>query len=275
MAKFQVMVNGFPGKMAIEVMQVVVDRGWELIPYSMTGAQSSVVEGPGQTSIELLGKESHSKLKEIKANYPQMVVVDYTHPSAVNPNSELYAKFGVPFVMGTTGGDRDKLLADVNSAKLPAVIAPNMGKPIVALQNMMEWMANEYPGVFDGSTLTVKESHQSTKADTSGTAKAIVSSFNKMGLDFGEDDIELVREEEAQKEFGVPSEFLKGHAFHTYDLKSACGTVNLQFQHNVCGRRVYAEGTCDGVAFLATQIANGNEPKIYDMIDVLKSGGMN
>jgi 4-hydroxy-tetrahydrodipicolinate reductase len=275
MAKFQVMVNGFPGKMAIEVMQVVLDRGWELIPFSMTGAQSGTVEAPGEVSVELLPKEKHGQLKEIKAKYPQIVVVDYTHPSAVNLNSELYAKLGVPFVMGTTGGDRKKLFEDVNNAKLAAVIAPNMGKPVVALQNMMEWMANEYPGVFEGSSLTVKESHQSTKADTSGTAKAIVSSFNKMGLDFGEDEIKLVREEKAQKEFGVPTEFLKGHAFHTYDLKSACGTVNLQFQHNVRGRRVYAEGTCDGVAFLATQIANGSEPKIYDMVDVLKSGGMN
>lgn len=35
-----------------------------------------------------------------------MVVVDYTHPSSVNANAEFYAKHGLNFVMGTTGGDR-------------------------------------------------------------------------------------------------------------------------------------------------------------------------
>lgn len=36
----------------------------------------------------------------------RIVVVDYTHPSAVNSNAEFYAKNGLNFVMGTTGGDR-------------------------------------------------------------------------------------------------------------------------------------------------------------------------
>lgn len=36
----------------------------------------------------------------------RVVVVDYTHPSAVNANAEFYAKHKLNFVMGTTGGDR-------------------------------------------------------------------------------------------------------------------------------------------------------------------------
>ena len=34
-------------------------------------------------------------------------------------------------------------------------------------------MAADFPGSFEGYTLSVTESHQSSKADTSGTAKAI------------------------------------------------------------------------------------------------------
>ena len=33
-------------------------------------------------------------------------MVDYTHPSAVNANAVFYARHHLPFVMGTTGGDR-------------------------------------------------------------------------------------------------------------------------------------------------------------------------
>ena len=70
-----------------------------------------------------------------------LVAIDYTHPSAVNNNAALYARVGLPFVMGTTGGDRQKLEATVRAntdASFAAVIAPNMGKQIVALQAMLE-----------------------------------------------------------------------------------------------------------------------------------------
>lgn len=88
--------------------------------------------------------------------------------------------------MGTTGGDREKLLRDVEESGVYAVIAPNMGKQIVAFQTMMESMAEQFPGCFQGYTLRVVESHQRTKADTSGTAKAVVASLQRMGLDFEE-----------------------------------------------------------------------------------------
>jgi hypothetical protein len=43
-------------------------------------------------------------------------------------NALFYARNQVPFVMGTTGGDREKLMADVHEAGIYAVIAPQMGK---------------------------------------------------------------------------------------------------------------------------------------------------
>lgn len=101
-------------------------------------------------------------------------------------NARFYCKNSLPFVMGTTGGDRAALMEDVKAAGVYAVIAPNMGKQIVAFQTMMEMMAERFPGCFQGYTLKVVESHQRTKADTSGTAKAVVASFQKMGLDFKE-----------------------------------------------------------------------------------------
>ena len=57
---------------------------------------------------------------------------------------------------------------------------------VVAFQAMMDMMAKEFPGAFSGYKLEVTESHQRTKADTSGTAKAIVGSFQNLGLDFSE-----------------------------------------------------------------------------------------
>lgn len=57
----------------------------------------------------------------------------------------------------------------------------------------------------------------------------------------------------------VPESALNGHAFHTYQLVSADGSVSFEFQHNVTGRTTYAEGSVDACLFLASQIALGSQ----------------
>jgi 4-hydroxy-tetrahydrodipicolinate reductase len=123
-----------------------------------------------------------------------------------------------------------------------------------------------------------------TEVDTSGTAKAIVESFNDLGCGFDIKDVELVRDVPNQVgKMGVPEEFLLGHAFHTYRLSSPDNTVNFEFQHNVCGRSIYAEGTVDAALFLHRKLgeaaegaagAAGGGKTVYDMMDVLREGGM-
>jgi 4-hydroxy-tetrahydrodipicolinate reductase len=73
---------------------------------------------------------------------------------------------------------------------------------------------------------------------------------------------------------GVPEAALAGHAFHTYRLTSPDGSVAFEFQHNVCGRTIYAEGTVDAALFLASRVAEGGEQRLFDMVDVLGAGAM-
>ncbi|KAF8041497.1 hypothetical protein BT93_A0179 [Corymbia citriodora subsp. variegata] len=120
-------------------------------------------------------------------------------------------------------------------------------------------MAEQFPGAFFGYSLKVMESHQSSKLDTSGTAKAVISCFKKLGVSFDMDQeyrqIQMIRDPEQQMELvGVPEEYLSGHAFHLYHLSSPNEIVSFEFQHNVCGRSIYAKGTVDAVLFLAKKI---------------------
>ena len=215
-------------------------------------------------------------MQDVKAQYPELIIIDYTLPTAVNGNGEFYAKHRVPFVMGTTGGDRDALLRGTRDAGLFAVIAPQMGKQVVAFQAMMQTIAEQFPGAFSGYKLEVVESHQRTKADTSGTAKAVVESLRQLGVqEFAQGDIQRVRDPQAQVEdMHVPRDHLDGHAFHTYRLRSPDGSVGFEFQHNVCGRTIYAEGTVDAALFLHERIRAGGAPQVYDMVDVLRAGSM-
>ncbi len=275
MATF-VMVNGIPGNMGRIVAETCVARGLELVPFSLTGEQ--IVENESEVAgkkVRLLKPSNReAEIEKVLEAYPGLIAVDFTHPTAVNENAEFYVAHKIPFVMGTTGGDREALKKLVREANHPSVIAPNMAKQIVAFQAMIEWLSETFPTAFDGYRLSIVESHQKTKADTSGTAKAVAKSFEKMGLAFDESQIVKVRnDKDSMEKMHVPEEYLSGHAFHTYSLDSADGTVHFEFRHNVCGRKIYAEGSVDAVNFLAGEISKGNG-RPFDMMDVLRSGKM-
>ena len=70
----------------------------------------------------------------------------------------------------------------------------------------------------------------------------------------------------------MTEDFIPGHAYHTYTLTSPDGTVELELKHNVNGRAVYGEGTCDAVEFLHAQMKANHEQKIWSMLDILKAG---
>lgn len=254
MAGIVICVSGLPGAMGHEVSQACLRRGMTLAPVGLTGpsmpGQCQVKEGDAVVDVTLVGPETPGAQKQAleelrKQHGDRLVIIDFTHPTAVNPNSELYAS------------------------------APNMGKQIVALQATMERMAKDFPGAFSGYKLEVTESHQKTKADTSGTAKAMVGSFQQLRVEpFGHDQIHMLRDDASQRAFGVPEEYSTGHAFHTYTLTSSDGSVQFQFKHNVCGRRTYGEGVADAVQFIARKAAEKSEKKVFNKIDILEAGEM-
>ncbi len=270
----KIMINGLPGNVAVMLAgHIIADKRFELVPYSLTGPEITApehrVEG---IPVALVRPEDRDRrIGEILDAQGPFLSVDFTHPSAVNDNVRFYCTHNLPFVMGTTGGNRQALVETVESSSNLAVIAPNMAKQIVGFQAMLEFAAENFPGLFAGYTLSARESHQQGKADTSGTAKAVVNSFNDLGIDFSTDGIEMVRDPEVQeKEWGVPQAYLGGHGWHTYTLLSADETVRLEFTHNINGREVYAHGTLDALVFLVGKLKAGETGRVYSMIDVLR-----
>ncbi|MBF0120514.1 MAG: dihydrodipicolinate reductase [Desulfobacterales bacterium] len=274
MFPIKVMVNGLPGNMAtILSKHILSDDRFKLIPYSLTGPE--ILDNSYQINsltINLIRPENRKEIiSNIKKQEDFFIAIDYTHPTGVNNNALFYCEQNIPFVMGTTGGNIEKLEYIVRTSFISAVIAPNMAKQIVGFQAMMEWASNNFPNLFEGYSLEVKESHQKGKADTSGTAKAVIKYFNKLGTPFSEEDIMKERDPEIQQNiWGIPKQYLTGHGWHTYTLSSKDETVKFSFSHNVNGREIYAKGTLDAVCFLSKKIAAGIKGKVFSMIDVLK-----
>jgi 4-hydroxy-tetrahydrodipicolinate reductase len=271
-----VMINGLPGNVAATMARAAVsDPRFQFIPVSLTGPDipDSFVR-IGNIDITLIKPDARkTAIEEIRHQFGDFIAIDYTHPSAVNANARFYIHHHIPFVMGTTGGDRQKLETEVSQGNVPAVIAPNMAKQIVGFQAMMAFAADQFPGLFKGYTLEIKESHQQGKADTSGTARAMVEYFNLLGVDFKPEQIQQIRDPDVQKnQWQVPEKYLSGHGWHTYTLTAPDGSALFEFRHNVNGRQIYVEGTFDAVLFLKNQLADPRRTRrLFSMMDVLNS----
>ena len=274
MAPINIMINGLPGNVASVVAGFAVkDERVRLVPFSLTGPEINEESCTiGKTDIRLIRPDERDRIfSGIRTDFGDLIGVDFTHPSAVNDNAAFYCNTGLPFVMGTTGGNRDSLVETVQASDTVAVIAPNMAKQIVGFQAIMAYAADNFPDLFKEYRLTINESHQAGKADTSGTAKAMVGYFNKLGIPFAENEIIKERDPVAQKgKWGIPEAYLPGHAWHTYRLTSADDTVAFEFKHNVNGRDIYAAGTLDAVVYLDGKIRSGARGRVFSMIDVLR-----
>lgn len=278
MTPVKIMLNGLPGNVATTIAKYAIkDIRIKLLPYSLTGPE---IETPtcqiADQTIELIRPGQRDRaVCELKDQHGIFIAVDFTHPSVVNENALFYCKHHLPFVMGTTGGDRQRLRKTVENSKISAVIAPNMAKQIVGFQAIMAYAAETFPDLFKDYRLSIHESHQQGKADTSGTAKAMVGYFNQMGIPFTADQIQKERNPEAQsRQWNIPEAYLSGHAWHSYRLVSSDKTVTFEFKHKVNGRDIYADGTLDAVVFLAHKLEMGTVAQVFSMIDVLKKGSL-
>ena len=273
MTRIKTMINGLPGNVAgIMARHFILDPGFELIPWSLTGPEITtdlhVVESQAFRLIR--PEDAETAIIDIIRDHGPFITIDYTHPTAVNRNAQFYCSHGLPFVMGTTGGDRNALVQTVAASDISAVISPNMAKQIVGFQAMMKFAADNFPDLFKGYSLSIRESHQKGKADTSGTAIAMVELFNRMGIPFAAEDIKKERDPDIQRRlWGIPEEYLGGHAHHTYTLISDDQTVKFEFTHNINGREVYARGTLDAVIFLNKQVETGSRGEVFSMTDVI------
>lgn len=266
--KIKVVVNGLPGKMAWAVAEAVCAADdMELLPFGLTGP-----EMPNRNfqikckQVEMFNLERRNLLcKYAKAD----IMVDFTIPDAINENVDFYIANKVPFVLGTTGGDTKSIIKRVQKSEINALIAPNMAKEIVAFQLAMEHMAKSCPDLFKGYNLNITESHQKTKADTSGTAKAMVAFFNQLGIPYNVSQINKLRSESDYQAIGVPEKHWGGHGYHTYSLLKNDGSVALSFTHNVNGRQAYIDGTLDAIRYLHKR--RYEIGTVFDMIDVLNN----
>ncbi|MBI4014798.1 MAG: hypothetical protein HY365_02485 [Candidatus Aenigmarchaeota archaeon] len=260
-----VVLSGLPGSISTEVMKAIrAQPDMTLLPYALTGPTTK--ESP-YDGIALVGPDGHEAcLRELLAMQRDLLAVDFSRADMARQAS-LYADVGVPFVYGGTIGNRADADEVVRANPVSAVIAPNMSKQLVAWTAALEYLAHEFPGAFTGYRGHLRESHQQTKRDPSGTGRAWTQVLAELGITF--DEMESVREPAMQRELGVPDSVLSSHAYHWVDLSNS--GMGAGFYTRVNGRRTYADGAVDAIRYLSRKMREGSMGEVFSMTDVLRN----
>ena len=269
--KVFVMISGAPGNMAVLAAKTIkLQPDMHLCVDALSEVQEREIFKDGDFGLfEMVPASQHEMaLRRAKADGVDMVV-DFTLPRSVNQMAELYCRVGMPFVMGTTGGDRAKLVETVKGSDTYAVIATNFSIPVVVFQQMIKFAAETFPGALKDFQLLIEESHQAAKQDISGSAVGLLSYFKALGMQAGKENIIPERRPLVQElGLGIPPQFVGAHGYHKYTMRSPDGMVDLGGWHNVRARNTYADGVMRAIRF------NAGHPNakgmVFDMLDVLK-----
>jgi len=268
--KTPVLVSGLPGKMATLVAkELAEDERFHLLPFAITSARQRNV------SQTLSNGQRIDLLNYYPFDVPHgTLVVDFTTPQSAEINTLNYTQLGIPFVMGTTGGNRVAIEDLIRNSNISAVLAPNMNVEIVERQIEIDKMASSNPRIFEGAIVQIDEIHQPSKVDISGTAISFRNQYEKHGATLG-GHIESIRDDPSsprvQEAFaGITPDPQRGYAYHRVIVTGKNGNHIHDFETRVIGREVYVVGTLLAVMFLAEKIREGSHGEIFTMRDVVE-----
>lgn len=193
------------------------------------------------------------------------VVIDFSHPSAINGVLAYCRENSIPLVIGTTGFTEEGLqLIDDTALKIPILKATNMSIGMNILFSLVEQAARILKNRCD-LDIEVIESHHNRKKDApSGSAKTIVASIEK-GL--GEERKHVFgRSGQCPRERGeIGIHAIRGGnivGVHEVDFIGEMETIKIT--HEAYDRSIYAQGALQAAKFLI-----GKPNGMYNIKDVL------
>ena len=155
------------------------------------------------------------------------------------------------FIELSTGLETETLQSD-----FPLIICPNTSILVLKTLNMLKTNGRN----FENYSISITESHQSTKKTEPGTAYAFANS-----LKFPVDKIVSVRNPEIQQnEVGIPEEYLEKHAYHKIIIKDGSDEVTIETK--VLGHDSYAKGV---KLIIEAALINSLENRSYTVLDLI------
>jgi 4-hydroxy-tetrahydrodipicolinate reductase len=256
-------VAGAAGRMGNAVINEATSKGHQIV---------GAIEAPnnpciGKTLRELGISNSETQILSSdrinEAVHDADVYVSFTMPTAEVVNIPLVANLGKRIILGTTGftPEQNRQVVNAMSGKVPAVFSPNYSVGI----NVLFKLAGALQAFPKEYNFSISEIHHTGKKDApSGTAKKlgeiIANTRGYTKIVSGREGISPRQPEEleitALRAGGVPG---------IHDLIVAGPYEMLRIEHTAFSRNVFAQGAVYAAEWLSKQ----NEPKVFNMADVL------
>jgi 4-hydroxy-tetrahydrodipicolinate reductase len=224
----------------------------------------------GKQSQNVKIKSVNDLDKDISKETPD-IFIDFTVAKATEKNAVIILEKAIPMIIGTTGLS-EKFIEFVNrisvEKKIPLVISSNMAVGV----NVIFEFAAELAKKLKGWEIEIIETHHGRKLDSpSGTAVKILENIikaRKLPIDTvpkygrGRGRNPRVR---GETEIGVHA-IRAGDIVGDHVILYTGNGERIELKHQAHSRDCFAAGVLIAVKFL---INNKNNPKIYDMGDIL------
>lgn len=209
--------------------------------------------------IDGVGSKSSKELVDKDYN----VVLDFSHPSALNDILQLCTEKNIPLVTGTTGFSKEQLnKIRSTSNEIPILQSNNMSLGMNILFSLVEQTAAMLKEKVD---IEVIESHHNRKKDApSGSAKSIVESIEKGLGEIRKHQHGRVGQCSREKgEIGVHA-IRGGNIVGTHEANFISELETVKIGHQAYDRSVFAQGALEAAKFILDKA-----PGLYTMKDVL------
>ena len=192
------------------------------------------------------------------------VIIDFSHPSALDDLLSYCTMNGVPVVVATTGYTDEQVAKIKKTAEqIPVFFTFNMSLGINLLVELGKRAVNVLGGQFD---IEIVEKHHNLKKDApSGTALMIAEALNnelgnKLHYVY---DRHNVRKPRDPDEIGLHS-IRGGTIVGEHDIIFAGHDEVITLSHSAASKEVFANGSINAAVFLSKK-----EKGLYDMSDLL------
>ena len=192
------------------------------------------------------------------------VIIDYSHPNALNALLDYAKATGTPVVLATTGYSEEQLAEIRKASEQVALFSSfNMSIGIQLLLALSKKAAQVLGNQFD---IEIIEKHHNQKIDApSGTALMIANAI--IGVTDPPKhpvyDRHSVRKKREITEIGIHS-IRGGTIVGEHEVLFAGPDETISITHTASSKRVFAEGSVNAAVFLA-----GKPAGMYDMTDLL------
>ena len=221
----------------------------------------------GQAISEIASNSSNIRIidRASAKNSSNVVMIDFTHPDALNSHLQEAKSARCALVIGTTGLQDEHQKAIREAAKhIPILAAPNTSLGA----NLLGQIAKMLAGALPEADVEITEIHHKHKIDSpSGTAFFLATQVAAGRNQNLAEHLVLDRHSHGPRKkhdigvVGLRGGNAKGE--HTVYFLGENETIELK--HHVSDRKVFAEGALKAASFLVKQ-----PPGVYTMADALK-----